>query len=506
MRCSRRQLIRGGFAVAALGLLRARPLHAADIRFSTSPFTLGVASGYPETTAIVLWTRLAPEPLAPGGGMPGQAVAVDWELAEDDAFRRIRRSGRAYATADWSHSVHVEAAGLEPGRDYWYRFTSGGQRSPTGRTRTAPAGAASSLKIAVASCQHYESGHYAAYGAMANDGLDLVVHVGDYIYEGRGTERVRSHPEPECYTLDDYRLRYTIYKLDPLLQAAHASCPWMLTWDDHEVDNDYAAWHSVENDSQELFLMRRAAAYRAYYEHLPLPRRMTPFGPHQRLHTRRPFGALAEIFMLDGRQYRSPQACGDGLVSPCRELFEARRTMLGQQQELWLQRRLASSDARWKLLGQQTVFAHMDQQPGPELGYWNDGWSGYPEARQRLLDHIAERGIANPLILSGDIHAFLANDVHATPGDLDSRVIATEIVTTSLSSLGPPQTLLDSWRDENANVHLARSDVRGYTRLTIRDTDVRVELIGVEDIRRADSSTYVLASYDIAEGRPGIPA
>lgn len=503
-RYSRREVIARGLGAAGAGLLPVTLARAADVQFTSDPFTLGIASGYPEPGSVTLWTRLAPEPLAPRGGMPAEAVAVDWEVAEDDRFRRGRRRGRAYATAEWAHSVHVEVGGLEPKRDYWYRFSSGGVESPVGHTRTAAAEAPSRMSIAVACCQHYESGYYAAYAAMAREDLDLVLHVGDYIYELRGGDRVRSHDAPECYTLDDYRLRYAIYKSDPMLQAAHAACPWMVTWDDHEVDNDYADWHSLEDDRAELFLARRAAAYQAYYEHMPLPRRMVPYGPYQRLYARRAFGGLVDIYMLDGRQYRSDQACGDGRVRPCAELFEERRTMLGSRQERWLNSSLESGGGRWKLLAQQTVFAHMDQQPGPEIGYWNDGWTGYPAARRRLLDFIAERGIANPVILSGDIHAFLANDVHAEPGNPDSGVLATEFVTTSVSSLGPPQTVLDSWREENPNVHLARSDTRGYTRLRLTPDVLYADLVAVEDARQADSGTYVLASYEVAAGRPGL--
>ena len=507
MHASRRELITQALGMAGLGLLPRPWLCAADIQFATDPFTLGIASGYPEPNALVLWTRLAPEPLAPGAGMPSEPVPVAWELAEDERFGQVLRRGQTYATADWAHSVHVEVNGLEPGREYWYRFTSGGMQSPAGRARTAPAAGARTLKIGIANCQHYESGFYAAYDAMAREDFDLVLHLGDYIYELRGVPEgvgARSHDLPECYTLDDYRRRYALYKSDPMLQAAHASCAWMLASDDHEVDNDYAGARSEQNDTAELFLARRAAAYQAYYEHQPLPRRMLPFGPHQRLHTRRSFGGLAEIHMLDGRQYRSDQACGGRLVAPCEALFDERRSMLGTAQEQWLHAGLTNSNAQWQLLAQQTVFARMDQSPGPEVGFWADGWSGYPAARQRLLDVIAARDVANPVVLSGDIHAFLANDIHAEAGNPDSRLLATELVTSSISSNGPPQAGVDLWKPENPNVHLARSDVRGYTRLRIARDAMHADFIGLDDPRRADSATYVLASFDIVDREPGI--
>ena len=478
-----------------------------DIRRS-DPFTLGVASGYPEPGAVVLWTRLAPEPLAPGGGMPREAdaVPVDWEVAEDDGFRRIRRSGRTYATPDWAHSVHVEVAGLEPGRDYWYRFTSGGARSPVGHTRTAPVDPRS-LKLAVASCQQYEGGHYAAYAAMARDDLDLVLHVGDYIYEMRGrTDRVRSHDTPECYTLDDYRLRYAIYKSDAQLQAAHGGL---------SVDGHLGRSRGRQRLRRPPFARRRCRGTlpRAPRGRVTRPTtntcrcraRLVPFGPHQRLHARRGFGELAEIWTLDGRQYRSVHACGTGLVNPCSALYAEERTMLGAQQEHWLGAGLQRSRARWKLLAQQTVFAHMDQAAGPDTGYWSDGWSGYPAARQRLVDFIAERNIANPLVLSGDIHAFLANDVHARPGDPDTPIVATEFVTTSISSPGPRQAVLDSWAPENSNVRFARGE-GARLRAPVarcRGPPMRNSWV-VDDVSRADSGTHVVTTFDVAAGEPGL--
>lgn len=503
---SRRAVVRAGVGLAGVGLLRPWPAPAQS-RFSDTPFTLGVASGYPEPNAVVLWTRLALNPRAPGGGMPAAPVEVGFELATDEGFRNVVRRGTSYATPEWGHSVHVEATGLEPERDYWYRFASGGFESAVGRTRTAAARGTTPPRFTfgVASCQHYEQGHYAAYRAIAADALDLVLHVGDYIYEGRGQSRVRTHDAPECHTLDDYRERYAIYKSDPLLQAAHAASPWMLVPDDHEVANDYAADESGQGDPAALFLARRAAAYQAYYEHLPLPRRLVPFGPHQRLHASRSFGELVNVYMLDGRQYRSPQACAPGSnVQPCAELYAEQRTMLGATQERWLETSLASSRARWNVLGQQTLLAHFDQSgPGPE-SYWADGWNGYPAARARLVATLAARKTPNPVVLSGDIHAFLVNDVTENATDASSPIVATELVTSSISSQGPPQQALDTWKAENPNVHLARSDYRGYVRLRVEPERLHADLVAVDDVTRADSPTHVLASYDIENGRPGV--
>jgi len=504
---SRRAFVKSTLGLAGAALMRPLATHAADLRFATSPFTLGVASGYPEPNAIVLWTRLAPEPLVPGGGMPNAPVAVDWEIAADERFAKIVRSGTSYATPDWAHSVHVEATGLEPARDYWYRFTSGGARSVVGRTRTAPAAGAplARFRLAVANCQHYEHGYYAAYRAIAKSELDLIIHVGDYIYENRGIAHVRSHDAPECFTLDDYRHRYSLYKLDTDLQAAHAAFPWMFCSDDHEVSNDYAADHPIDGEPAEIFLPRRAAAYQAYYEHLPLPRRMLPRGPWQFMYTQRNFGDLVNLYMLDGRQYRSYQACGSSaLVQPCAELYEPQRTMLGPEQEQWLERTLGASRARWNVLGQQTLMAHFNQSDEHDVRYWADGWNGYPAARARLVDFFAERRIANPIVLSGDIHAFLVNDLNRRADDAASPIVATELVATSISSPARPQRDFDRWLPQNPNVRLARSDYRGYLAIDATPKRLHADLVAVDDVARKDSATHVLAAFDVESGKPGV--
>src|SRR5882724_5516376 len=237
-----------------------RLVKAADaLRLKSDPFQLGVASGSPSTTGVVLWTRLI------GGSSANAAVSVQWEIASDERMRKDLRRGAIYATADWAHSVHVEVNGLKPGREYWYRFVAGGHASSIGRTRTLPAGSAhpERLRIAVACCQKYETGFFTSYRHMLNDNLDWIMHVGDYIYEYEvtaGGGAVRWDGSGEANTLEDYRARHALYKSDPDLQAAHAAHPWLVTWDDHEVVNDYAGDTSYDQ-SGEIFLARRAAAY-----------------------------------------------------------------------------------------------------------------------------------------------------------------------------------------------------------------------------------------------------
>jgi alkaline phosphatase D len=289
------------------------------------------------------------------------------------------------------------------------------------------------------------------------------------------------------------------------LQAAHAAAPWIMTTDDHEVANDYAGDHSAADDPPDWFAARRAAAYQAYYEHQPLPRRCVPLGGRQRLYMARAFGDLVNLTMLDGRQFRSPQACQPGpLVEPCAELFSGQRTMLGETQERWLLDTLAASRARWNLIGQQTLFAHFDQSGPAPRRYWADAWNGYPAARARIVDFLAARKPSNPVILSGDIHAFLVNDVNARADDAASPIVATELVTSSISSQGAPQQNFDLWRRENANVRLARSDFRGYLRLGVTAERLHADLVAVDDHTRADSPTHVLAAFDVENGTPGV--
>jgi alkaline phosphatase D len=510
---TRRSFLASSLASFGAALLPGRrTLRAEELRFKTNPFSLGVASGCPSANSVVLWTRIAPSPLEPGGGVPPAVVPVKWEVATDEKMSRVVRSGVEYATPDWAHSVHVEPEGLEPARDYWYRFTVGGARSVTGRTRTAPApGAATArLRMAVASCQHYEHGYFDAYRHMLEDDLDLIVHVGDYIYESSFSENpVRSHGAPECYTLDDYRIRYSLYKSDSNLTAAHARHPWLFTWDDHEVSNDYAGL--VAEDEPEVFLARRAAAYRAYYEHQPLPRRTVPTGAFMQLYMQRAFGDLAAVFMLDQRQYRSPEACpqpGHHLgtrVSPsnCPELADPSRTMLGVRQEAWLFSALSQTKARWNFLAQGTLMTYLDEDPGPDRRFWTDAWNGYPAARERLLKALAERRVTNPVVLSGDIHTFAVNRLNLEPANRESPVIGSELITTSVSTRGVPSKVVEGWANANPNILLMNSQQRGYLRLDLTQKRLQTDLVALDSVETPTSKARVLRSFIVEDGRPG---
>ncbi|HWK85713.1 MAG TPA: alkaline phosphatase D family protein, partial [Caldimonas sp.] len=255
-------------------------------------FGLGIASGQPRQSGMVLWTRLT------GDGLP-EHVPVRWEVADDERFQQVVARGEESAEAEWAHSVHAEPGGLEPARWYWYRFSALGEQSGVGRTRTAPApgAAAASLRFAIASCQRYDVGHYAAWRHAAAENLDLILFLGDYIYEyASRPDAIRRHEGGEAKTLTEYRARYATYKSDPLLQAAHAVAPWLLVWDDHEVANDYANLRG--EDLTQDFVARRAAAYRAYWEHMPFPKSTRPVGPDMRIFGRLDWGRLARIHLV----------------------------------------------------------------------------------------------------------------------------------------------------------------------------------------------------------------
>lgn len=511
MAISRRTFLLAASGALALG---AAPAHRvlATPGFSADPFALGVASGYPRPDGMVLWTRLAPHPLH-GGGMPPAPVGVAWEIAADEGFRIIVAKGRYIATPQYAHSVHVEATGLEPGRWYWYRFHAGGATSPTGRTRTAPArgGAPERMRLAVASCQHYEHGYFAAYRHMAAEDLDLVLHLGDYIYESSwGRQRVRHHEAEPPITLAEYRNRHALYKTDRDLRAAHAAFPWITTWDDHEVQNDYAGDHSQDRVPPGLFRKRRVAAYQAYYEHMPLPATARPQGSEMRIYASSRFGALARFFVLDGRQYRTPQACpppgrgGSTVVEACSARLDPDRTLLGARQERWLSEQLANPDTRWNLIAQQTLMAQVDRMPGDGQAFWTDGWDGYPVARTRLLSHIRDKRVPNPVVLGGDLHTAIAADLRVDFDNPHTPVVATEFVTTSITSYGHARARTEAWMAENPHIKYADPTRRGYTAVELSMRRCVAHMRTLDDAHDPHSRIRTLASFAVDDGHPGV--
>lgn len=488
------------------------------------PFSLGVASGSPRPSGLVLWTRLLIDPLNPEPFSP-TPFTVRWEIAEDDRFKRIAAQGSTTALPELAHSVHVDVTGLQPDRWYWYRFMLGDAVSPVGRTRTAPAlnSMPSSLRFAFASCQHWDFGQYGAHRHIAAAAPDLIAFLGDYIYEWGEYEL--QHPEAprrrsnESVTLADYRARYAQYKSDPHLQAAHHVAPWLVTWDDHEVANDYA--NDRDERLDENFPARRAAAYQAFYEHMPVRLSLATDGAHRfasmRIYDRCDWGQLARFHVLDSRQYRSHQACtkmgrggSNSVTRLCAEMHEPERTLLGRAQEGWLAHGLASSSAKWNILAQQTLMTQATQVPIGKPGdgqFWTDGWDGYPAARKRLFDDLIKYQPANPLVISGDVHTFFAADLkrdfnRATASD--NPVIATEFCGTSITSSSRPQSRTDRYVEQNPHIKYGRSDRRGYVAMEITSKTTTVRFQGLDDVRHAESGISTLAGFTVESGRPGV--
>lgn len=438
---NRREFLMSGSSLAILPLAAqiAPGALRTNVSWVSDPFTLGVASGDPSASGMVLWTRLAVDPVEFGSNPQGP-IEVVWELSDDPSMKRILKSGKAMATDALGYSVHVEVHGLEPNRWYWYRFQSGEAVSPVGRTRTAPGveQMVDELRFAFASCQHYESGLYTAYEHMVNEKLDLIVHLGDYIYEGpAGKSSLRKHNSPEVVSLNDYRNRYGLYKSDEHLRAAHAHAPWLVVWDDHEFDNNCAGLISEELwvDPRE-YAIRRANAYQAYYENQPLRASAMPAGADMKLYRDVSFGKLASFAMLDTRQYRSDQPNGDGAKKLEGAVFHPKATLLGQQQEAWLSAHLENSDARWNILGQQIMMGRVGRINGDSKVYSMDQWSGYDAPRKRLLGQIQRMEKSNTVVLTGDIHSNWANELYVDFDKLEQGPVAVEFVGTSISSGG----------------------------------------------------------------------
>jgi alkaline phosphatase D len=457
-------------------------------KLPSNPFTLGVASGDPTAGGVVLWTRLAPDPLVPGGGMPAAAAPVRWFVGTDDALRDVVRDGTFVTDTDRAHTVHVAVDGLDPDRPYWYRFAVGDHETPIARTRTLPEPDAtvSRLTFGFVSCQNWTDGFYDAYRDLATHDLDLVVHLGDYIYES-GLDGVRRHDREEVITLDQYRARYALYKGDPHLVAAHAIAPWLVTWDDHEVENNYTGLHPEADSTTpdpDAFAERRAAAYRAWWEHTPT-RLAPPTGPDLRIHRRADFGRLARFHVLDTRQYRSEVACENtsDIGDVCDEAFDPALTTLGTEQERWLFDGLTESAATWNVLAQQVVFSRFEFVPG-ELDIYNlDQWDGYPAARDRILRFLAEERPSNPVVITGDIHSSGVADIKADFADPASRVVGTELVGTSISSDAPAElvAVVPVAVGNNPHVKWADASKRGWVRCEVTPDEWHAEYRLVDD-------------------------
>lgn len=507
MTLTRRQLVASA-AGSLSALMVPVAVHANNLGSGpASVFSLGVASGYPQRHSVVLWTRLAMAPSRPDGGLMPADVPVRVVVASDRAMRNIVRSGYAVAESEWAHSVHVEVDGLQPNRWYWYQFEALGQHSEVGRTRTMPVDDQVPMRAGIASCQLFEAGHYAAYRQMVDDDPDLIVHLGDYIYEGTFGDAVRSLPIESSQTLSDYRERYTWYRSDPLLRRAHAHCPWLLVWDDHEVENDYAGDLSRYTDRRS-FLRRRAAAYQAYYEHMPLPAAMRPGKQGPRIYGESHFGTLARWLLLDGRQYRHSMRCdgsdsGGGqpaYTDSCQALHDPERSFLGYSQRDWLLRQMPRRSAQWNLIAQPTVFA--PTMIGRSARQWlhTDSWDGYPIERERILTAMADPDVTNPVVFSGDVHVFYANSLHRFDRP-DSTPVGAEFVCGAITTPPPSERYVRMVRAARSSVRYANADSRGYVRISLNRERMLTDIMGVTDVRRADSPVRRLARFVLESGQ-----
>jgi alkaline phosphatase D len=518
-RISRRTLLRTGGSAAAGLLVLGRTAPAKAIPpFAGDPFSLGVASGDPTPDGIVLWTRLAPAPLE-GGGLKDEAYGVRYELATDPEFRQIVRRGAVEALPEEVHTVHAELQGLRPETQYWYRFKWGTEISPAGRTRTAPAAGSSpdALRFAFVSCQNWTSGYYPAYADLAlQDDVELVVHLGDYIYEGPGLNptRVRDHvPQAELMSLSDYRTRHAQYRTDPDLRAAHAAFPWLMTWDDHEFKDNYANLDLDPDQPLEAVAARRAAAYLAYWEHAPLSRSRKPVGKDMHLYRRARWGDLATFHVLDTRQYRDDQmnqqctlAERDPVSGYCPVQLDPRRTILGAEQRDWLFEGLAAAPASgWNVLANQVGFAAQDGNASlNRRRFLVDGWDGYVADRQRVLDFLKQHDVRNTVVITGDKHENSVRNVAESYTDLAGPPITTEFVGTSISSEGDTAANTTYGGDPNNPHILFENFQRGYVRVELDREIWRSDFRVVQTVRRRENvPASTLATWIVQNGKPG---
>lgn len=517
MAISRRTLLLAGAAAGAAGAATTWPLAASAAPYRgplrRDPFTLGVASGDPEHDGFVLWTRLAMEPLADDGlgGKPARDVPVRWEVAADPRFRRIIRRGGVVARAAAAHTVHVELHGLPADREYFYRFKAERHVSPAGRTRTAPApwSRGGTLAMSFVSCSQYEHGYFTAYRRLAEDEPDLVLHLGDYQYEyARGTYNIpggnpRDHEGPETVTLANYRQRHAQYKSDPDLQAAHAVAPWAVVFDDHEIENNWA--DEVPEQPDPNFPARRAAAFQAYYENMPLRRTSIPRGIDMRLYRRLHWGRLATFHMLDTRQFRDDQACGDG-YRDCPAAADPARSITGAAQEAWLLDGFRRSSARWDILGQQVFFGQRDNNSGPATVLSMDSWDGYAASRDRITRGWVDAGVRNPVVLTGDVHAHWADDLKLDYRDPASRTVGTELVCSSVTSGGDGADVPSGshpWAAWNPHLRFYNNQ-RGYVRTTVTGADLTAEFRVLPYVTRPGAPVHTRATFVIEDRVPGL--
>ncbi|MFL6720717.1 MAG: alkaline phosphatase D family protein [Sphingomonas sp.] len=508
---TRRHLLGSGAAalVAAPALLRAQGL------WRHYPFSLGVAAGDPSPDGFVIWTRIAPDPLEPHGGMGTGVLPVKWEVASDERFQTIVARGEEPARPELAHSVHVEVSGLQPDRPYFYRFEAAGEQSIRGAARTFPvlSAAPQHLRFGVAGCQNYEDGYYAAYRYLAKEDVAFVFHYGDYIYEYRSDPTrsssgalvtpVRQQGGDLLMSLDDYRRRYAQYKSDVDLQRAHAAHAFFMTFDDHEVADNWAGDTDEAGTPPEIFRLRRAQAFQAWYEHVPVRRQQLPNGPSVQGYRGTRFGNLAALDFLDTRQFRTDQPCGDGFKMPCPGVTSPTARMISSEEETWLARDLQRRDARWNVIAQQVMMMSLDRRRKPDEAPAKvlnlDSWAGYEVPRERLLSRM--RGLDNVIVLTGDEHQNFAGILN----DRD-KPVAVEFVSTSISSGGDGQDLRpgsDTILANNPQLKFI-NDQRGYVTCDVTPDEWRTNFMVLDRVSRPDGALSKRATWSVTRGEPAL--
>lgn len=485
------------------------PLWAAS-RFADDPFTLGVASSATRPYAITLWTRLAPSPLEVGGGIDPVPERLAFELAADEGFANVVARGEAVARPELAHSVRVTIDGLEPARPYWYRFMAGDAVSQAARTRTLPAPGddVARVRFATASCQHFEQGYFGAFERMIEDEPDFCLHLGDYIYGvSRGDFRAHTYKH-DPLTLEDFRLRHALYKTDESLQRAHAAFPFFTVLDNHDA---------LKNEplSPEQMAKKRAA-YQAWFEHMPLEGGYVPGGASLINHRSLDLGTLLRLNILDTRQFRDDETVCRELADPdygftiyrpvCDPVLEESRTSLGRSQEAWLEDRIATSPANWNALASTVLFSPFAMRHNGDTYRYESSWDYFPANRRRILEALSHANVANPVVLSADVHSNWAIDLTADPDDPESEVIGAELLSTSIASSWPPP--LDGPIRENLgnNPHVKHYDgsERGYMLHTLDRGAWTTRMRVIDDVQRADPAIATQATFVVEGGRPGV--
>ena len=460
----RRELLRGALVIPlATGVVACS---SSDDPAAAALFQHGVASGDPLPDGVILWTRISTD----------GALDVDWEVATDPEMTARVAKGTARTDADRDFCVKVDARGLQPGTTYYYRFIALGSRSKVGRTRTAPSGANTRVRLAMAACASYAHGYFHGYRALSTMlDLDAVIHLGDYIYEYAAGDYgdVRTYePAHEIKTLADYRMRHAQYKRDPDLQEVHRQQVFITIWDDHEVANDsYKDGAENHTEGEEgRFADRKAAARHAYMEWMPIREQES----EDKIFRKLSFGSLVDLVLLDTRLYGRTKQAGGVLGPP--PAPDATRTLLGDEQASWMEAQLKSSTAQWKLLGQQVMVGNIILDPDKQLANL-DQWQGYPESRNRLLAFFRDSGVKDIVVLTGDIHSSWANELVVDPNDATKYDPATgkgslgvEFVTPGISSPGIPELfvgLIEQARKVNPHVKFVEPSHRGFVILDI---------------------------------------